>query len=171
MMMRKWIMLAEGRDAPLFHFTTMESLIKILETDRLGHHTQGANLISGVALTRNEQHPYWSAKGPVMLVLDQSALVQQFRLEPKRGDSAATLGRESEERIAQPITPLHQYLIKIAFRPWILEQIVADKPSRQAVIAEDDIALIRDYVGRYNILIGSQKPQPKKTARGDPRNR
>jgi hypothetical protein len=138
------MILIEGRDAPLYHFTTLQKLMSIITTDTLGH-------AEGTSLTRDVNTPYFSHGfwDHVALVLDQTKLAANHAIQPRGGSANAddfTLfqksgkpkhaSKEQEEFIAKPITSLHRYLtyIVISDSKYINDLIrfmklaMADKP-------------------------------------------
>lgn len=119
--LRRYMTLCEGRDAPLYHFTRLDGLMQIVKTDSLGH-------AEGVSLTRDVNTPFFSHGfwHKAVLVLDQTKLQTQYALEPRGGtinttdstlfvksNSDLSTSKEAEEFIHRPITPLHPYLMQI----------------------------------------------------------
>lgn len=129
-LMRFHEIITEGRDAPLFHFTSVNLLIRnILPEDALKQGKRG-----GVSLTRNLATPFYSNRWDrdALLILNQTALSQRFKIVPMFGDSPievpalnqaraddpdhewASPENEQEERVMADIAPLHKYLYAIA---------------------------------------------------------
>lgn len=109
-------LMESSRSAPLYHFTTPQSLNTMVLHDALGlrSHTGGPAPIS---LTRDPRLPL--ANGlDIILVLDQQKLANRYRMTPLYGDSRTRWSHdprdESEERVTNgPIAPLHQYLTAV----------------------------------------------------------
>lgn len=148
------IVLSEGRDSPLFHFTTQSSFYRsILSDDAL----KGGQ--SGVSLTRSIRTPFFgdTYTHRVLLVLNQSLLSHRFKITPMYGDSITRSDEpqnEFEERIKGDINNLHKYLIAIAVDSHILEIDSIDYVSK---IEDDsnlvDLMLLRDYVVKFKIPV------------------
>jgi hypothetical protein len=100
----------EGRDAPLYHFTTIHGLNGIALHDMLGLRS------SPLSLTRDPRLPF-SESLDVVLVLDQTKLGQNFSMAPLYGDSRKQWSHdpkdESEERISAPVMPAHRYILSV----------------------------------------------------------
>jgi hypothetical protein len=155
--------LTEGRDAPLFHFTSF--LTKALAANTL---SPGDNAGGGISLTRNIATPFYSyhAKNERdCLVLNQAALARRFRMEPMYGDSPEKLPglmkkhadagiqsdpssyepkNEQEERLFGVITPLNRYLLAIVIEDDILDGV--DLTMEWLARAADDSALMKVMV-------------------------
>ncbi len=112
--------LAEGRDAPLYHGTSLDSTYSMLQSNNIrgskGHiHSRYANR-AGVYMSRSK----WAAmhhiitirydKNPVIISLDQAKLVQNYHIEPNANDQ---MWDRAEEWLEGSITDLDKYITKI----------------------------------------------------------
>lgn len=119
--------ITEGRDAPLYHATSVLGAINILHSDRINATTQhpdhGIGDEVGVSLTRLRS--VTKHFGDVVFVIDQAKLRQTRRLRPvdywglNNEPELAGVGRrrghyaEAEEFLAGDLEPLHRYLLAI----------------------------------------------------------
>ena len=113
--------LDEGRDAPLFHFTDIETLAaKILPENVLrasnpsmarGSGDDGAG--KSVSFTRNLNTAFFKGLGGV-LIINQTALSHRYKIVPQYGDSPKFASwdsqKEQEERVYSDIAPLNRYV-------------------------------------------------------------
>lgn len=172
----KWLdIITEGRDAPLFHFTS--NLRRVLAQNAL---RPGVNAGGGISLTRSLASPFYSYSAKPdrdCLVLDQAALSRRFHIVPQYGDSAERLPpllqqhradgsdpdpehykpkNEQEERVFGVIQPLNRYLLAIVVEDNFLSG--ADLSMRWVQKAAHDSCLmtimaIGSYSASYQIPV------------------
>lgn len=93
--------LEEGRDAPLYHSTTMNGLLGILRYGKIVAGT-GANAPHYISVTRDRQFALkFSGKSTIVIQLDQRKISQVHPITPiaDRGYTRAKQRSESEEVI------------------------------------------------------------------------
>jgi hypothetical protein len=127
--------ICEGRDAPLYHATTLSAAIRILYSGGIQNYNDretddGKPMVS---LTRDRRLRYYSREGitdsgiaPVQFVLDQRKLTQRFEIKPfdywdsaqrnPRNYSKYPSGHESEEQVITDFIPL-SYVSAIELLP------------------------------------------------------
>lgn len=84
--LRRWIALVEGRDAPLYHGTSVKKAISILQAGRVKANTEhfvpprSHNIVKGISLSRSLR----TAKswGKVVFVFDQAKIAQRQQILP-----------------------------------------------------------------------------------------
>lgn len=110
--------LLEGADAPLFHGTTYENAVKIIQQDtikaRTGHRINKTdkNKTMGVSLSRDWRVP--GAFGNVIFEVDQRLLRQSHKIVPMNYSESIPRGwAEAEEFLIGPLTDLNRYLLTI----------------------------------------------------------
>lgn len=154
--------LLEGRDAPLFHWTT--ALFEILATNALK--AGGLDEIfdhKTISLTRDLNTPYFNGR-PSVLVLNQTKLAQRYKMEPLFGDAITAMRikrikrnvkPESEERVTTgKIAPLDRYLLAIGVSKNDL-MMSDDAVAKVGGITNDmvHIMLLAAYSQKFNIPI------------------
>ena len=121
--MRYQDILLEGRDAGLYHITSLTAAVEILKADGFLNHLH---------MTRTMDHPFSRTK-PVMFVLSQERLSHRYPIEPRFGDIEQGWGvqgqRENEEYIGRTVQPAHQYIDSIFINP---DWLYADSYKREA---------------------------------------
>lgn len=95
-----------AKTSPLYHGTTFENAISIIETNELRGNVSNETETYGVSLTRNKD----SAYDEVALILDQEKLSYNYKISPiyREGISGRDL---AEERITRTITNIRSYLL------------------------------------------------------------
>lgn len=118
--------IVEAAEAPLYHFTSIWNLFKLMAADTLGKAEGG-----GLSLTRDPRMPFKGGHD-VVLVLDQRRIRQRYRLTPSYGDSRGTdlvdPHDESEERLSKPLAPLSRYLIEIIIPDKLAAEVAEIEP-------------------------------------------
>jgi len=106
--------LTEGRDAPLYHVTTLPRLLYALERNELRAYQTDIDLVS---LTRNKRLRHIAGKGPAegMLIFDQRKLSYNYKMEPQNDNPEDKMdmmddSREDEEVVVGSIKPLNRYV-------------------------------------------------------------
>lgn len=120
----------EGRDAPLYHCTTVKSAVKILDSDRLipsdrSSGIRGDNRQS-ISFTRDKSYSV-ADDSCIQLVFDQRKLSQNYAIMPisEPGFSRESGWTESEERLLtnKPI-PVKKYLREIEVTPGLEHKVM-----------------------------------------------
>lgn len=86
--------IAEGRDAPIYHTSTLSDAAKIIKTNVLKMGNNGS-----ISFTREIRHAEWF--NDVIFVLNQAKLAQNYKLIP--------IWDKKPELIGQPKTPMHMW--------------------------------------------------------------
>jgi hypothetical protein len=135
--------LEEGRDAPLFHATSLDSLNQILKGNIVkAWTTQNINKkrIDGVSLTRDFRFAKnWAMKTPFKMArscvieFDQRKLSQRYKIVPfnyslmSSGAAREMNNSEAEEFVIGPIKDPNKYINKIHFTDNIFYNTEASK--------------------------------------------
>lgn len=172
--------LLEGRDAPLYHSTSLESAYKILKSNVFRASTSRGDSNKVVCFTRDKE--YWIANNVVRFTIDQRKLSQNYRLTPFDYDELklkSTSGTrifdyqyEAEERVvARDIKNADRYITEIEINPLVAMEILSlgeDSILVNAVIDSDYkkphpmdpygnsglILILIDYARKHNIGLG-----------------
>jgi hypothetical protein len=140
----KYIELFEGKDAPLFHGTSIRSANLIVKKDiikSLTKHKIGDKIISGVSTSRNFNYSYiWSVMG-VVFQLNQRLLSHNYKIIPVDVFNQGFPKRrfELEEFIVGDIFPLSKYLEKI-----IIGKNTISKLKRFNVLSKHPLLTVLD---------------------------
>lgn len=144
--------LNEGRDAPLYHATSIQNLINILNNNTLKTgRLYAKDVLKGkktgsISLTRSKEFANRYTNNGAILILDQSKLINNYKLTPV-GDNVNILGNTStrrdynskaEEVIEKNISPLNNYLLGIEIN------LKLNKESKN---------IIDNYCNQYNIPV------------------
>lgn len=150
--------ITEGRDAPIYHGTSVENLVGILSSDTLRVNRWYQN----ISFSRDPKHASFMArfqegKADALLVFDQRKLSHNFKMAPfnQWTDTSGTnrypmhqfadvgeegMGRnEFEERIFRDIPKVSRYLLEIA----VLNKDVGKLPPE--IRNHDKLAIVRDW--------------------------
>ncbi len=157
--------LDEGRDAPLFHFTDVDVLSRlILPENKLkaanpsitrGNGDDGAK--ASVSFTRNLKTVFFSNQSSV-LIMNQTKLAHRYKMTPQFGDSPKFASwvkpeNEQEERIHSDVAPLNVYVKAIG----IALKLPLDDNDRRSMAATGYRAKlltpILEYSEKYGIPI------------------
>ena len=111
--------LLEGRDAPLYHCTTLENAMKILNSGFIKGSYYSHK--GGVSLTRNKN--YWvNDESEIQFEIDQRKLSQTMKIEPyayfnrKKG----TRNYESEEVVMGDVS-VKKYVTRVDIHPEVVD--------------------------------------------------
>lgn len=115
--------LLEGRDAPLYHCTSIYNAYKILDSDKLNPVARPSTVTgdksSNISFTRDKNYSV-SGDAIIQLTFDQRKLSQRYKIVPiaELGFSRESGWTESEERLItnKPIK-VSDYLISIDVTP------------------------------------------------------
>jgi hypothetical protein len=147
---RESVALTEGRDARLYHATSVDSLYEILDANAItantGHpitHTGGEKrsqhwsvrpadvttngYLKGVSLTRSLAFAQqwksrsWTSQHGVVLVLDGALIKRDFRIMPV-SFWGNSMRHEAEEFVVGAIKPVSRYLIEVEATAEVIEQ-------------------------------------------------
>ena len=101
--MRFHEIIAEGRDASLYHWMEGAKIINTLAGDRLearvNHPIPGMGNVLGVSLSRNKKFTFGD-RGEVRLTVNQTRLAQKFKIVPLDGEAAFRRKAELEPTVA-----------------------------------------------------------------------
>lgn len=152
--MRYHQIIAESRDAPLFHGSPLPRLLNALSMNQLGTRWQ-------VSLSRSYQvalyfldggeQDGWDEYGGV-LVLDQRKLAQRYAIRPFHDEWATHSGHtgwadEQEERLLKPVAPLSDYLLSVNVNPKAIQRAMTD--TRYQTQSEDFESEFDDNVALF----------------------
>lgn len=97
-----------SKSAPLYHGTTWNNAIKILESNELRANVSNETETYGVSFTRNKEEAY----DQVVFVIDQELLSYNYKIEPVYRDGIS--GRDlAEERVDRTIRNFRKYIISV----------------------------------------------------------
>lgn len=99
-----------SKSAPLYHGTSWENAVQILETNELRGNVSNETETYGISFTRNRD----SAYDAVGLVIDQEKLSYNYKIAPVYRDGISGLDL-AEERVDRTIKNIRQYIIKLQF--------------------------------------------------------
>jgi len=138
MMIREFMNLVEGRDAPLYHGTSRTSAAYIVAQDEIAPRTFHEGVGKGVSLTRMKSVAY--GFGEIIFVLDQTKLAQRYKIKPMdfwsgpegkgQEHNLSGVGRrrgsyaEAEEYIIGAIKPASAYILAIEMKHTTQDLIV-----------------------------------------------
>jgi len=120
--------LEEGRDAPLYHGTTLKFGMKILNMNELVSRRSWQDEGTSVSFSRNIKHARYltimknAAEGHIIFELDQRKLAQRYKIVPvndrkltrdKRPMYSHNGNNEFEERIKGDIKDVSKYILKL----------------------------------------------------------
>lgn len=125
-----------GRDAPLYHSTTLANAAAILRDNEINTND---SVDQTVSLTRNRSFAEAFRGGGVVFVLDQAKLARKVKLEPydywslsdmDEGDKDTERRRnEAEERINGNLSNLDSFLLQIYLSPKLIKRLHLNSDS------------------------------------------
>jgi hypothetical protein len=167
--MRVSEILAEGRDAPLFHGTKLESAIKIVADNCIYTGCDWRGEGSRVALTRSYPiaRKFASAEGvcgslgAVVFVMDQRKLAQVLKIKPHRDTDASGeyWPDEQEEMVMGDINPAESYILSINVKPEQIEFALSDAALDEKECLVDEGMF--DSVDQIDELLHNISTHPK----------
>lgn len=99
-----------AKSAPLYHGTSWENAVNIIESNELRGNVSNETETYGVSFTRNKNSAYSS----VALIIDQEKLSYNYKIDPIYRDGISGLDL-AEERVPVTIKNIRKYLIGIQF--------------------------------------------------------
>ena len=151
----------------LYHITKGSRIAAILHDDclKVNKPVEFGKSRVGISLTRDPVAPL--IVGNVILVLDQQKLRQNFRLEPRYGDSrhAAAIAtanpkdyapveprREAEEFCTKDIKPLSRYLKALVISKYLIDNFVyKEKFGRKFEQETINAKIVLQWISDHNI--------------------
>jgi hypothetical protein len=137
----------EGRDAELYHATTIHSASKIIQTntfDAISMHTFNGKSYHGVCLTRDYHFALvFRGECSAIFVLDQQKLYNNFKIKPydyyqyhpylpRRSHQSNPITAEAEEFVIGKISNADRYIISLQIKnnEWQKVLKMMDDPSK-----------------------------------------
>lgn len=133
-----------ARSAPLYHGTSFENAISIIETNELRGNVSNETESYGVSTTRSKNEAY----SHVAIILDQEKLSYNYKIHPVYRDGIA--GKDlAEERLDRTIKNIRKYILGLQFNnPTYLKSI------RRILIEHFGDMSILDFNNRSKGMLG-----------------
>ena len=128
-----------SKSAPIYHGTTVENAIDILESNELRANISNETETYGVSFTRIHD----SAYGQVSLVIDQEKLSYNYKISPVYRDGISGLDL-AEERVPKTIKNIRNYILEIVSNDTSQSQITLKHIRRMIVQYGDQVDLLHD---------------------------